>query len=113
MVYRYVIVPYFRDLKPENILLCRDGYIKLTDFGLAKDSTNLCYSFCGTPEYLAPEVISEEGHGLPVDLWTLGCFIYEIMFGQTPFKGKNRKDLFNQIKKVNSYLNYRVKSSSQ
>jgi protein kinase A len=87
-------------LKPENILIDRDGYIKLTDFGLAKDASTLCYSFCGTPEYLAPEVISEQGHATPVDLWTLGCFIFEMSFGYPPFRSNNKKDLYQQIQKV-------------
>ena len=84
-------------LKPENVLIDKDGYIKVTDFGLSKEnildnhSTN---SFCGTPEYLAPEVINGTGHGKAVDWWCLGCIIYEMLTGYPPFKNQNRMALF-------------------
>jgi len=69
----------YRDLKPENILINEDGYIKLADFGLAKMvGDKLANSFCGTPEYLAPEMIKGTGHDLTLDWWTLGIFIYEM-----------------------------------
>jgi serine/threonine protein kinase len=67
----------------------------LTDFGLSKDFSKPCYSLCGTPEYLAPEVIEEKGHDSSVDIWTLGCLIYEMLFGTPPFQSENRKELFN------------------
>lgn len=81
-----------RDLKPENVLLDEDGYIYLADFGLARhlESDAQSYSFCGTPEYLAPEIIEKKGHGLPVDWWTLGCLAYEITIGTPPFTHDNR-----------------------
>lgn len=67
----------YRDMKPENILMDEDGYICLTDFGLAKTlkQNMLANSFCGTPEYLAPEIISGEGHGKQVDWWGLGILM--------------------------------------
>jgi serum/glucocorticoid-regulated kinase 2 len=89
-----------RDLKPENVLLGADGYLKLADFGLAKkldEKKPLTYSFCGTTEYLAPEIIKDEGHGLTVDWWTLGILIYELRTGRTPFLHKNT----NQTTKLN------------
>jgi len=80
-------------LKPENVLIGVDGYIKLTDFGLSKNNVTGDYdtfSVCGTPEYLAPEVIKKLGHGKPVDWWCFGSLIYELVHGLPPFYSKNR-----------------------
>ncbi|EER06501.1 protein kinase, putative [Perkinsus marinus ATCC 50983] len=75
----------YRDLKPENILLASDGYLKLTDFGFAKIVEQRTYTLCGTPEYIAPEVLLNKGHGKAVDWWTLGILTYEMMVGYPPF----------------------------
>lgn len=90
-----------RDLKPENVLLGADGYLKLADFGLAKSLDKkkpLTYSFWGTTEYLAPEIIKDEGHGFTVDWWTLGILIYELRTGRTPFLHKNTHQTTKLIK---------------
>ena len=71
----------YRDLKPENILIGSDGYLKLTDFGFAKYCDSRTYTLCGTPEYLAPEILLNKGHGKPVDWWCLGILIYEMIAG--------------------------------
>ncbi len=90
----------YRDLKPENILMDEDGYVCLTDFGLAKilDTNEQAFSFCGTPEYLAPEMINQSGHDKGVDWWALGVLIYEMLIGVTPFFNKNKNMLLNKIK---------------
>lgn len=75
----------YRDLKPENILIDNEGYLKLTDFGFAKYCETRTYTLCGTPEYLAPEVLLNKGHGKPVDWWTLGILTYEMIAGIDPF----------------------------
>ena len=77
----------YRDLKPENILMDEDGYICLADFGLAKILPGLVqtYTFCGTAEYLSPEMLKEEGHTFPVDWWALGILTYEMIVGIPPF----------------------------
>lgn len=78
-----------RDLKLENILIDMNGYLKIIDFGLAKmlDSgkTGLTKTYCGTPEYLAPEMIQQTGHNFSIDWWALGILIYEMVIGVTPF----------------------------
>jgi len=74
----------YRDLKPENIILDKFGYIKLTDFGLAKDGINsdkVTDTLCGTSDYLAPEVVKGEKYGKSVDIWCLGILLYEMLFG--------------------------------
>lgn len=78
-----------RDLKPENILLTDTGYVKVTDFGLAKRLLgNLrTYTLCGTPTYSAPEVYNNRGHSKPVDWWAVGVFTHELLAGMTPFAG--------------------------
>ena len=86
IVYRYLIIQntlviYYRDLKPENLLIAHDGFLKLTDFGFAKYVEGRTYTLCGTPEYLAPEILLNKGHGKPVDWWCLGIFIYEMLAG--------------------------------
>lgn len=88
----------YRDLKPENILLDADGHIKLVDFGFAKQVNDReTYTLCGTPEYLAPEVIHNSGHGLAVDWWALGILIYEFLVGQPPFWDQNPMRIYEQI----------------
>ena len=85
----------YRDLKPENILLDEVGYIKLTDFGLSKQlapGENISKSFCGTVEYMAPEVIRRSGHGTAADFWSVGVLIYEMLFGKLPFRSENGRD---------------------
>ena len=85
-----------RDLKPENVLMDRDGYIVLADFGLAKflqGAADQTFSFCGTAEYLAPEILDMKGHGFAVDWWTLGILVYEMATGRPPFMHKSHHKL--------------------
>lgn len=88
----------YRDLKPENILIDEDGYIKLADFGLAKIiDEKMTNSFCGTPEYLSPEMISGTGHDHTIDWWTLGILLYEMLVGIPPFYNKNQSMMYQLI----------------
>ena len=88
----------YRDLKPENILIAADGYVKLADFGLAKvvnpgkqEDPN---SFCGTPEYLSPEMIDASGHDHTLDWWALGVLLYEMIIGIPPFFSSNKNQMY-------------------
>ncbi|GIY21377.1 ribosomal protein S6 kinase 2 alpha [Caerostris darwini] len=92
----------YRDLKPENILLDADGHISLTDFGLCKEalSDQKAYSFCGTVEYMAPEVINRKGHTTAADWWSFGVLMFEMLTGALPFQGANRKETMMQILKA-------------
>ena len=88
-------------MKPENVLINTDGYIKITDFGLSKEniSDNVsARSFCGTPEYLAPEIVESKGHGQAVDWWSLGSILYEMLTGMPAFYNNDREKLFKSIK---------------
>ena len=71
----------YRDLKPENLLIGADGHLRLTDFGFAKKIEDRSYTLCGTPEYLAPEIIMDQGHNHGVDWWALGILMYEMLSG--------------------------------
>lgn len=89
----------YRDLKPENILIQRSGYLKLTDFGFAKEVTGRTYTLCGTPEYLAPEIILNKGHGKPVDWWTCGILLFEMISGIDPFSDDDMMMVYQKILK--------------
>ena len=80
------------------------GHISLTDFGLSKESLNdeKSFSFCGTVEYMAPEIISRKGHTTAVDWWSFGVLMFEMLTGVLPFQGANRKDTMQQIMKYSS-----------
>lgn len=89
----------YRDLKPENVLFTKDGYLLLADFGLATkvSGKGLATSFCGTPEYLAPEMLLNKGHNKMVDWWTLGILLFEILIGIPPFFHKNKHKMYALI----------------
>jgi len=97
----------YRDLKPENLLVDKAGYLKVIDFGFAKQvpwtdpKTNAyhdkSYTICGTPEYLCPEIIQSKGHDKAVDYWALGCLAFELLVGRTPFADDRQPEIFRKI----------------
>eukprot|EP00826_Nyctotherus_ovalis_P050708 TRINITY_DN624_c0_g3_i1.p1 TRINITY_DN624_c0_g3~~TRINITY_DN624_c0_g3_i1.p1 ORF type:complete len:615 (-),score=143.03 TRINITY_DN624_c0_g3_i1:427-2271(-) len=90
----------YRDLKPENILLDIDGHVKLADFGLAKggiDLRTLTDSFCGSPEYLSPEMLKQSGHTLTLDFYSLGVLLYEMIVGLPPYYSTDREEMYKRI----------------
>jgi len=98
----HIIGIIYRDLKPENIMLDRAGHVKLTDFGCVKESASdeVNYTFCGTVEYMAPEILNRSGrHGKEVDWWSFGILAHDMLTGSPPFTGGNRKVITERVLK--------------
>jgi serine/threonine protein kinase len=91
-----------RDIKPENLLLDENSRVKLADFGWSNfksdDQTRVTY--CGTPEYLSPEMVKKQGHDTTVDIWSLGVLLFELLAGHAPFTGSSQEELFQNIRKL-------------
>lgn len=92
----------YRDLKPENLLIDEEGHCKVTDFGLSKEGiedNHSAMTMCGTPEYLAPEILDKKGHGKAVDWYSVGALTFEMLTGLPPFYTKDRQKLFERIRR--------------
>jgi len=102
----------YRDLKPENLLLDRDGHVVITDFGLCKENIldEPTSTFCGTPEYLAPEVLAKKPYGKAIDWWSFGCVLYEMLYGLPPFYSKNTHEMYHSI--LNSPLVFKTRATA-
>lgn len=91
----------YRDIKLENLMVDASGYLKLVDFGFAKaidtESGHRAFTFCGTPDYMAPEVVQFTGHLLPCDYWSIGVLVFEMLVGTTPFDAERPRDIFKSI----------------
>jgi len=98
----------YRDLKLDNILLDADGHIHLADFGMCKTEMNrengMASTFCGTPDYIAPEIIKGQLYNEAVDFWSLGVLLYEMLIGQSPFHGEGEDELFDAILNERPYF---------
>ena len=87
-------------MKPENILIDKEGYAIITDFGLSKDNfkdSSGATSFCGTTEYIAPEILRKQQYGKACDYWSFGCVLYEMLTGSPPFYSHNKREIFDKI----------------
>lgn len=90
---------FHRDIKPENLLLDQNQNIKLCDFGWCAENIHLKRkTFCGTYEYMAPEIVSDQAYNYTIDIWSLGILLYEMLHGYAPFKGKEYKEIASNIK---------------
>lgn len=111
----------YRDLKPENLLVNANGYLKMIDFGFAKKfpyekgghKQDKTYTLCGTPEYLAPEIVMSKGYDKGVDYWAYGCLVYELYLGRTPFQADYTTKIFQNIIAADKVLSFPARMDPQ